>query len=218
MLERGWASEWLAEGRARVDSGGEALRIIEIGCGPALVSLFLNTLLRGLCSGGCVAAVPPCAVLLDTTDISPDAIDRARTQLRANTSNDDPLDSSPTQQPLRPYAPVHAVSTFTLDFGHIPEALCGTYDVILASDIVYDFQIAKLVPPALVQLLKPAGRAILCCESIRDGMADFVRDVQESFGSLLRCVSVEPRALVSSRLPARVNPNCTLMIFERISS
>ncbi|CAD2215145.1 hypothetical protein AGDE_12692 [Angomonas deanei] len=160
------------------DTVAAPIRVVELGCGPGLASLVLATLLdrhRPL--------LPP--VQLDVTDVSAAVISEVQKSFAER--------NGPSLAALLPAgdsemtAPLQA-NCFLLDFADIPESLAGQYQLLIASDIVYDYTIAKHVPPALVRLLAKGGSAVLCCEQHRDGMNQFVDEINQQYSDTLEVV------------------------------
>ncbi|KAK7197202.1 putative methyltransferase [Novymonas esmeraldas] len=146
------------------DSAGRPLRVIELGCGPALVSLVLASV------AAAHDAAVPCA--LDVTDVSATVVEEARQSFqRRNGQALAAMVSDGDEQ-------VFHVRLFNLDFSAIPDELREQYDVVVASDVVYDHAIAAHVAPALEALLRPGGVALLCCEAHRDGMQTFTERIR----------------------------------------
>jgi predicted nicotinamide N-methyase len=191
--------------RARevASSTGQVLRVIELGCGPALVSLVLAM----MATREKVMGEVPC--WLDVTDVSATVVDEARRSFQRRNgpalsrmlataataageeSDGDHENNGDSDRATRTMhreaiscssgsaSPAgFRVRPFILDFADIPGELCGVYDVVVASDVVYDHAIAAHVAPALEALLKPGGIALLCCEAHRDGMSYFTRRIR----------------------------------------
>ncbi|KPI84750.1 hypothetical protein ABL78_6195 [Leptomonas seymouri] len=210
---------------------GKPLRVIEVGCGPALVSLVLAMMATR------ESAKVPCC--LDVTDVSAPVVDEAR---RSFQSRNGPAlssmlvaqggadtDSAHTVKenqkgPTAISHPCFQVYPFTLDFSDIPPELCGVYDIVVASDVVYDHAIAAHVAPALDALLSPGGIALLCCEAHRDGMSYFtqrIRSGQPNASHLRVTEDVRDVQAVLSRLemlPSLTSSTCSLMRIEKASA
>ena len=172
--------------------GGQPLRMLELGCGPALVSLVVAAMaIRAS------PAVAPC--WLDVTDISASVVDEARRSFETRNgpafANMLVAENDGTKAGKEGVSVPHMkdmngsngasapnlstgfhVRPFILNFCDVPQDLYGAYDVIVASDVVYDPAID--VAPALELLLKPGGVALLCCEAHRDGMAYFTSRIR----------------------------------------
>ncbi|RNF08797.1 hypothetical protein TraAM80_02539, partial [Trypanosoma rangeli] len=106
-----------------------------------------------------------------------------------------------------------------LDFASIPDAMCGQYDLVLGSDIVYDHTIASHVAPALARLLRTGGMAFLCCERHRDGMVSFVDIIQAKMAGSLEVVAThaDAQALLQQlqMIPGLTSTACSLVVLRR---
>lgn len=187
--------------QCRADNDATSLRVAEIGCGPGLASVALVEILK---SADIDQMSPLMSLALDTTDISQHAVNEVTKSVRHRNS------ATPIPQWV-------SFDSFPLDFSSVPASLAAAYDLIIASDIVYDFKIAKMVPPALIHLLKrDSGIALICCESHRDAMCTFAATITAEFGEMLELQGVErPVRLVEHSLPVSVNPDCTLFTIRR---
>ncbi|KAH9601248.1 Lysine methyltransferase [Trypanosoma melophagium] len=192
------------------------LRVIEIGCGPALVSLvFARCLMRyqQLLQ----------YTRLDVTDISPAVV--AEVQQSFATRNGPEMAALLTENIKvsqdAATAGVAIVRTFCLDFSDIPAEISQQYDVVLGSDIVYDHDIAALVAPALLQLLRPGGVAFICCERHRDGMVSFVDNIrtrmEDSLEVLANHADVQTELQQLNMIPGLTTTACSLVILRRRS-
>lgn len=204
---------WLREQQCLVDwssrrstSTDGPLRVMEIGCGPALVSAALCRAFQSMVSP--VAAEVASSIHLAVTDISHAVVEQVYDTIGHRNGCPKSLHNGGAELTWEAH---------TLDFAHIPKHLQNTIDVVLGSDVVYDYTIATFVAPALIQLLRlGSGTSILCCESHRDGMKEFLPLIHAKYGDYLEVVTVEsPIVLNHHRLPTGVNPQCTLMVFRR---
>lgn len=205
---------------------GRPLRVVELGCGPALVSLVLAAMAAR------ETAAVPCR--LDVTDVSPTVVEEAQRSFR--TRNGAALaamvvakeeEEESTGKALNTDAscvyvsPDFTVRPFILDFSDIPDELNAAYDVVVASDVVYDHAIAAHVAPALEKLLKPGGVALLCCEAHRDGMSYFTDRIRvgQSSASHLRVVEkvrdVQTVLAQLQMLCSLTASTCSLMRIEK---
>jgi predicted nicotinamide N-methyase len=197
FLENNIFDNWLL-------SNKETVSIVEIGCGPALVS-------AALCKWFCTRAnvlKSRASLSMHITDVSEHVVAEASKTIAVRNACCNPMVFGDAE--LR-------WTCDTLNFASIAEELIGSFDVLYGSDVVYDYTIAAHVPVAMAKLLRAGtGVAYLCCESHRDAMKDFVTNVQRAFSEYL---SVEMYAVnVALRehvLPAGVNPLCSIMIFRR---
>ncbi|ORC88922.1 uncharacterized protein TM35_000141330 [Trypanosoma theileri] len=194
-----------------------SLRVIEVGCGPALVSLVFAT-----CLLNCQQLLQ--CTRLDVTDISPAVVTEVRRSFA--TRNGPELAALLTENPQvsrrdATKATEAIVRTFCLDFADIPAELCQQYDVVLGSDIVYDHDIAAHVAPALVQLLRPGGVAFVCCERHRDGMVSFVDTIRTCMGNSLEVLAnyadIQTELQQLHMIPGLTTTACSLVVLRRIS-
>jgi len=240
-------------------SGGRGQRILELGCGPALVSL--TVALYGSrvasCSHHCLhectgqaslqpsegASFSPTAEShtlespceLDISDIAPCVVREARRSVllrngpllaRMLRAGDEEVEEEEGHDALRsavtppsPTAPFQ-IRCFCLDFSDIPSSLRGRYDLVVGSDIVYDYDIAAHVAPALEVLLCAGGVALICCEAHRDGMqyfADHIR-CQQSTSALEVVEEAKDITEVLTRLrmpPHLTASTCQLLVIYR---
>eukprot|EP00796_Vickermania_ingenoplastis_P011829 gene11829-8138_t len=167
-----------------------SFRVLELGCGTAVVSLMAAKRLlreRGRASEDRRAAVPE--VEFDITDL---CIEPVREALRSvQEKNDADYESAAVTAADRPDVDRGSVKVdkkfdarptplgvclnfFPLDFRKVPAHLEQRYHLVLAGDIVYDLDSVPFIYPALETLLADDGVAVLCCEAHRDGMEDFV--------------------------------------------
>lgn len=104
--------------------------------------------------------------MLDVTDVSVTVVAEAQRsfELRNGPAIAQMVSGDDAAVQVRPWC---------LDFMNVPDALHEQYDLVVASDVVYDHTIGAHVAPALEALLRPGGTALLCCEAHRDGMAYF---------------------------------------------
>ncbi|RNF18218.1 uncharacterized protein Tco025E_04567 [Trypanosoma conorhini] len=187
---------------------GRPLRTIELGCGPALVSLVLASRL---------SREPAWLrrTWLDVTDISPAVVEEVRRSFTLRNGPELAALFEATEEVGRGAA----VRAFCLDFASIPEAMCGQYDLVLGSDIVYDHTIASHVAPALVRLLRAGGMAFLCCERHRDGMFSFVDTIQATMAGSLEVVANHADAQAVLRqlqmIPGLTSTTCSLVVLRR---
>lgn len=197
-------------------------RVLEVGCGPGLVSLTA----AHLYNAHAAASVPcsPTALQWEVSDIAPDAVAevcRAATvggALPHVTVVSSPEEAGHASSEGKGFVFVPRV----LDFASIPTALYGQFDLILGSDIVYDFAIAACVAPALEKLMKPSGMALLCCEAHRDGMPQFLDAVRAKTHvttlEVVEEVADVNRLLSVWQLPPGVTESsCSLMILRKVN-
>ena len=182
-------------------------RVLELGCGPALLSCTLLHLLH-LHAGGSppdASCSRSCCVTFDVTDVSASVVHEAKRSVR--------------ERNKLPEDPRIGVNFFTVDFTDVPAALGGTYDLIVASDVVYDLRLSTFVAPAIVALLRPGGSAIICCERHRDGMETFVPSIQDSLADMLEIeetVDDATRLMQRFVLPAWLSTStCALVRLRR---
>ncbi|KPA75211.1 hypothetical protein ABB37_08527 [Leptomonas pyrrhocoris] len=202
------------------------LRVIELGCGPALVSLVL----AAMAAWDTPTTVPCC---LDVTDVSASVVEEARRsfQHRNGPALSSMLDlhsghggSANDEQRTATSPASFQVRPFILDFGDIPPELCGVYDVVVASDVVYDYAIAAHVAGALEALLKPGGVALLCCEAHRDGMAHFTQRIRLGHPNALHLrvtqELLDVRTVLSQlEMPSGLTSStCSLMRIEKVAA
>lgn len=201
LLERGHQYLWGCQQQSQPGcGGGGGLAIMEMGCGPALVSLVVADLLS---RHGPRGQGQP--VRLDVTDLAAGVVaevwrsfaqrnDFSRPGFTYTVNGGPTVGGDGAQDTAALSPPSLVVNSFCLDFSRVDEdpALVGAYDVVLASDVVYDFTIARFVAPALEALLRPGGVAILCCEAHRDGMAAFTAAIRGDAASRLEVVEEEP--------------------------
>lgn len=195
LREKDIISSWLSFASTALR---RPIRVLEIGCGPALLSAMIAELAKdtvNACGG---------EMTLHVTDVVECAVREALRTI--------------TERNARPLPPWLVVEAYMLDMGAVPDSLAGQFDVVVASDIVYDHSIAALVGPALERVLCPqTGVAYVCCESHRDGMATFVDTIRRSFSDSLAVECIEaPIALERHKPPAGTNELCTLMVFRRL--
>lgn len=197
-------------------STGRPLRIIELGCGPALVSLVL----AAMAARTSAPQLPPCR--LDVTDVSATVVEEARRSflkrngpavaaMVADESSDGISSSGSSSSSL-------TVHPFVVDFSAISPELCGVYDLVVASDVVYDHAIAAHVAPALAALLRPGGVALLCCEAHRDGMAYFTDRIRADASMLRVTAEVKDVQTVLTRLvmlSSLTASTCSLIQIEK---
>lgn len=203
----------------RAGAASAGMNVIELGCGPGLVSLvfarrFLGWRKQQSLSGdaGRQDTEPhPPRVRLDITDVSETVV----AEVERSFSNRNGSDMRPPSLA----AVGLKVNPCVLDFGAPPPEMRAQYDIVLGSDIVYDFHISSLVAPALQFLLRPGGTAYLCCERHRDGMGSFVNDIQRfRRGELevVRCVDDVQSCLVElEMMPGLTTSSCALIEIKK---
>lgn len=239
-------------------SPGRGQRILELGCGPALLSLTIALYGSRLAYPHCNSqqlvagdASSPSASMqqclfdypceLDISDVAPSVVDEARRSVvnRNGSRLGAMLNRTEVERARAPPTScgassaeadtlvLNAASTipfrircFCLDFCNIPPDLFGRYDLIVASDIVYDYDIAARVAPALELLLCSGGVALLCCEAHRDGMQHFAEHIQNrqsaSHLDILEKVSDITEVLTQLEMPHGLTASsCQLLVIRR---
>lgn len=180
------------------------ISLLELGCGPALVSAALCKQFQQVASSTSSST----HLTLTVSDVSEAVVAEATKTLAERNL----------------FAPQMVVggaelrwACRALDFASIPEDWHDAYDVVFGSDIVYDYAIAAHVPAALTALLRRgSGVAYLCCEAHRDAMKEFVPNIQRRFSTYLTVELFLPEVVLQKHtLPQAINPHCSLMIFRR---
>lgn len=207
------------KGQPVASSSYRVFRVLELGCGTGLVSLvFVKRLVQHIQQHSNYKGDDykmEGVIEVHVTDLCSAAVEQVYRSFVEKNSHDydsvifkrytaeqvcdgevmmesDDATSSRKSRSLSESGAVVEVHLYPLDMCNVPCALYQQFDLVLAGDIIYDYQTVPKVYPSLTCLLADhsdavresdqndstrlfsGGMAILCCESHRDGMNDFI--------------------------------------------
>lgn len=233
-------------------------RVLELGCGTGLVSLvFVKRLVHHIqhqCKLYHEEDKFEGIIEVHVTDLCSSAVDQVyRSFVEKNGNNYESVvfKTYTAEQVSRGEVPIGSdastkrksesaaveVHLYPLDMCHVPNYLHQNFDLILAGDIIYDYQTVPHVYPSLTRLLaagsplscsvtEPSesgneqsfsgGVAILCCESHRDGMRDFVavRNEQEKLQAISYIEDVRVALNHFSLLEELCSTMCSVLMLQ----